>query len=103
MKTNLPVNVASALCYVPFVGWVAAVVFLLIESEKTVRYHAVRSLIINLVTWIFFWFPPVFLAYIIGTIVLAVKAYNNEKVDLNFLDRWTEKILEKITAATAKK
>lgn len=114
MKTNLPVNVASALCYIPFVGWIAAVVFLIIESEKTVRFNAVQSLVLALVLWLIPFVlgvtiilmvlsPVAWIVGIIVQVVLAVKTYNGEKVVLPKISDWSEKLLVKLTAATAKK
>ncbi len=114
MKSNLPVNVASALCYVPFVGWIAAVVFLIIESEKTVRYHAVQALILSLVLWILpfalgitiilaILSPLVMIAGLILEVVLAVKTYNGEKVTLPVVSKWTDKVLDRLNSATGKK
>jgi uncharacterized membrane protein len=114
MKTNLPVNVAGALCYVPFVGWIAAIVFLIIESEKTVRYNAVQALILSLALWVIpfalgitiilaILSPLVWIAGLILEVVVAVKTYNGEKVVLPAISKWTEKVLEKMTVATAKK
>lgn len=114
MKTNLPVNVASALCYVPFVGWIAAIVFLIIESEKTVRYNAMQALILSIALWVLPFVlgitiilailaPLVWIAGLILQIVLAVKTYNGEKVTLPVISKWTDQLLEKLTAATAKK
>ncbi|OGG07251.1 hypothetical protein A2872_01440 [Candidatus Gottesmanbacteria bacterium RIFCSPHIGHO2_01_FULL_42_12] len=114
MKSNLPVNVASALCYVPFVGWIAAVVFLIIESEKTVRYNAVQALVLSLVLWVLpfalgitivlaILSPLVMIAGLILEIVLAVKTYGGEKVTLPVVSKWTEKVLERLNSATGKK
>lgn len=107
-------NVASALCYIPFVGWIAAIVFLIIESEKTVRYNAVQAIILSLVLWVLpfalgitiilaILSPLVIIAGLILEVVLAVKTYNGEKVTLPVVSKWTDKVLEKLNTSTAKK
>lgn len=114
MKSNLPVNVASALCYLPFVGWIAAVVFLIIESDKNVRWHAVQSLVLSLALWVVPFVlgitivlailsPLVWIAGLVLQVVLAVKTYNGEKVELPVISKWTNKAIEKLNAATVKK
>lgn len=114
MKSNLPVNVASALCYLPFVGWIAAIVFLIIESDKTVRFNAVQSLLVNVAMFLISFVlgvtvillvlsPVVWVAGLVLNIVLAVKTYQGETVKLPVLEKWTNMVLEKLSAATAKK
>ncbi|MEK7127745.1 MAG: hypothetical protein AAB838_03420 [Patescibacteria group bacterium] len=114
MKSNLPVNVASALCYLPFVGGIAAIVFMIIETNKDVRWHAVQSLILSVVLWVVPFAlgitivlaivsPLVWIAGLILQIVLAVKTYQGEKVVLPVISKWTDKVLDKVTASTAKK
>ena len=49
--TNLSPNIASALCYVPFVGWVAAIVLLIVEKNSTVKWNAVQSLLLMATVW----------------------------------------------------
>jgi uncharacterized membrane protein len=44
-------NVASTLCYVPFVGFVIAIIFLLIapyNTNRAVRFHAFQSIFVGL-------------------------------------------------------
>jgi uncharacterized membrane protein len=89
-SVGLQENIASSLCYLG--GWVTGIVFLLLESSnRTVRFHAFRSVIIfgvlNIAYFVF-WFVPVFgwiinmllgaLAFILW-IVLMVKAYQGQK------------------------
>ena len=42
---GLPVNTMAALCYVPFVGWMAAIVVLMLEKDTDLRWQAVQSLL----------------------------------------------------------
>jgi len=114
MKTNLPVNVASAICYLPFVGWIAAIVFLIIESEKTVRYNAIQALLVDLamvvappvlaVTVILIPLVPIaWIGFLILNIVLAIKTYRGETIKLPVAEKWANLVLEKLNMTTAKK
>ncbi len=103
MKTNLAPNVASSLCYLPFVGWIAAIVFLVIEKDEYVRLNAVQGLLLMIVIWFLALvttltviLPPViWLAGFIIQIILTVKIYNGEKVMLPVLGDWSSLVLEK--------
>ena len=93
--TGLEPNVAGLLCYV--LGWVSGIVFLVLEKDKFVRFHAVQSIIVfgafsvvNAVFWSLTWIPWVGILFIIlGSlvgifafimwIVLMLKAYNGVK------------------------
>ncbi|MGD9116627.1 MAG: DUF4870 domain-containing protein [Dehalococcoidia bacterium] len=93
--TGLEPNVAGLLCYV--LGWVSGIVFLVLEKDKFVRFHAVQSIIVfgtfsvaNGVLWSLTWIPWVGILFIIlGSlvgifafilwIVLMLKAYNGVK------------------------
>ena len=108
MKTNMNPKVESALCYIPFVGWIAAIIFLIIEKTPAVRFNAAQSLVLSLGSWLLMFVmgvtivlalltPIVWLAVLIIDIVLAVKAYQGEKVMLPVLGAWAEMLLTKIT------
>lgn len=52
---NVDPRTASLLCYIPFVGWIAAIVVLAsnrFRDDKTVRFHAFQGLYL-FVTWLF--------------------------------------------------
>lgn len=36
-----------AMCYIPFLGWMPAVAFLVLEKDKSLRWHAVQSLLLH--------------------------------------------------------
>ncbi len=105
MKTNLDPKVASALCYVPFVGWIAAIVFLIVEKEETVRFNAVQALMLMVAIWLLAMVLAITIilplliwpAGLILQIVLAVKAYGGEKIVLPLIGKWSEQILAKIS------
>lgn len=51
----IPARTASILCYIPFVGWVAAIVVLASDRfryDRTVRFHAFQGLYL-FVAWLF--------------------------------------------------
>jgi uncharacterized membrane protein len=90
--TGLEPNIAGLLCYV--LGWVSGLVFLLIEKDKFVRFHAIQSIVvfgaINVAFFILFWIP--FVGWVLGWIlwafafvlwiVLMFKAYKGDKYKL---------------------
>ena len=64
---NLEENIASALCYLIF--WITGIIFFFIEKEnKTVRFHAMQSILTFIPLWI--------LAWIIGWIGAPKWTYN---------------------------
>ncbi len=63
--TGLPANVAGALSYV--LGLITGVVFLLIEKDRSVRFHAYQSIILS-VAWIVFWIAFSIISAILGLI-----------------------------------
>ncbi|MEK7565865.1 MAG: DUF4870 domain-containing protein [Patescibacteria group bacterium] len=105
MKSNLAPNVATALCYLPFVGWIAAIVFIIIEKDKEVRLHAVQAIILMASLWLLAMVTTItivlpFIIWIGGLIlqiVLAIKAYNSEKFELPLVTKWSTQVLEKIS------
>ena len=90
---NMEENMASLLCYI--LTWVTGLIFYLVEKEnKTVRFHAMQSILTFLPLTILlsvFWFMSLFIPFIwilsmlIGLlifilwIVLMIKAYQGEK------------------------
>jgi uncharacterized membrane protein len=89
---GLDENIASVLCYL--LVWVTGIIFYLVEkNNKTVRFHAMQSVLtflpLNIIYWFLsvFWWSGIayFLALLVGIvmfilwIVLMVKAYQGEK------------------------
>ena len=83
-------NVAGLLCYV--LGFITGIIFLILEKEnKTVRFHAMQSIIVfgalTIVGWVIGWIPYIgafisWLAWILGLIlwvVLMVRTYQGTK------------------------
>jgi len=107
MATNLSPNVASALCYVPFVGWIAGIVLLIVEKNSTVKWNAVQSLLLMAAVWVVSFalgltivlallVPVVWVAGLVVQLVLAVKAYQGGTVKLPLLGNWTDKVVKKV-------
>lgn len=106
-STNLSPNVAGALCYVPFIGWIAAIVLMIVEKNTTVRWNAVQSLLLSGVLWVAglvlgvtvilaLLTPLLWVAGLVVELVLAVKTYKGETVKLPLVGDWTDKILKKV-------
>ena len=100
--TGLPTNTAAALSYV--LGWLTGIVFLLIEKDPFVRFHAMQSIItFGLLTIISF--VPIIgwllspLAMIVGFVlwlVLIFKAYQGEEFKLPVIGDFAKKQVSKL-------
>ena len=89
---GLDENIASALTYV--LGFVTGIIFILVEKEnKTVRFHAMQSIIVFLglfVVFVVISFIPfinmlafvIMLVELVLWLVLIIKAYQGEKFKL---------------------
>lgn len=106
-STNLAPNMAGALCYVPFIGWVAAIVLLLVEKNPSVKWHAVQSLLSGVAVWVLAFVlgatvvlavlvPLIWVAGLVVQLFLAVKAYQGTVVKLPLLGKWTDKVIKKV-------
>ena len=93
-------NFKNALCYIPF--W--AIVIFLIENKKTPKlkqnikyglslffWYIVFQVFIG---WFFLWFW-IFVIYMVVSIFLGFKAYNWDKIDIDFIDDIEKKIKDK--------
>jgi len=99
-------NVGGLLTYIPFVGWIIAIVFLVIEpykNDRFIRFHAFQSVFLAICSFVVYWALSAFifssvLAFgfgllwaVWGLVRLAIflcwlfmmyKAYNNERFEL---------------------
>jgi len=104
---NLDENITCLLCYV--LGWISGLIIILIEkSNKTVKFHAMQSIIFsccvtllsvilsNVLVFAIGLLPVINIAAIIIWIILMVKAYSGEKMKLpvigNYAEDWSKKI-----------
>jgi len=99
---GLPKNTAAALSYV--LGWLTGIVFLLIEKDPFVRFHAMQSIIvfgaltiinfIPLIGWILS--PLVLIVGFILWLLLIYKAYQGEEFKLPVVGDFAKKQLGRI-------
>ncbi|MEA3355164.1 MAG: DUF4870 domain-containing protein [Patescibacteria group bacterium] len=100
---GLPVNTASALCYV--FGWVSGLVFLLSEKKNAkVRFHAMQSLMffagltiisfVPVIGWLLS--PFVMIVGFIFWIMSVYKAYNGEDFKLPIVAKFAKQQLKKM-------
>jgi len=105
-STGLDQNLASALCYAPFVGWIAGIVLLIVEKNKDVKWHALQGLLLSLtigvVTWVVgltlilaILVPLLWVAGMILQLVVAVKVYQGQTIKLPVISGWADKIAKK--------
>jgi len=102
-NSEIQENIAGLLCYAPFgIGFIASIVFLVIDKRKFVRFHAIQSLALFVVLVVFFvvfvwilWFVTtiVGLAALALWIILMIKSYQGEMYKLpvlgNLADQWS--------------
>ena len=97
--TGLPKNTAAALSYV--LGWLTGIIFLLIEKDPFVRFHAMQSIItfgiltllsfVPVIGWILS--PLVMIVGFILWLVLIFKAYQGEEFKLPVIGEFAKKQL----------
>lgn len=100
--TGLPRNTAAALSYVGL--WVTGLVFLLIEKDEFVRFHAMQSLIVfgalSILTLVPFigWIlsPIIMVAIFVLWLFLLIKAYQGEEYELPVVGPFAKQQLGKI-------
>ncbi len=100
--TGLPRNTAAALSYV--LWWLTGIIFLLIEKDKFVRFHAMQSIIIfggltilmfvPIIGWILS--PLLWIVGFILWLILIFKAYQGEEFKLPFIGDFAKKQLGKL-------
>ena len=104
-NTGLPKNLAGALCY--SLGWLTGLIFLLLEKDKGIRFHALQSIVVfgglmvaQLVLGATVILEPVGrLVPVVGFIlwlVLIYKTYNGEKYLVPVVGMWVEKQVSKM-------
>ena len=102
-STGLEPNIAGLLCYV--LGWISGLVFIFIEKNEFVRFHALQSVLtfgcLTIIGIVLGWIP--FIGSVIAAIVwllsfalwiiLMIKAYQGERFRLPVTGDWTERQL----------
>jgi uncharacterized membrane protein len=102
-KVGLPKKTVSAICYIPFIGWIAAIFFFLTEKDSVIRYHAFQGSSVEIGGWIlrallttvFGLFMPVTIAVMALQLYLAVQTYNGKEVILPYLSEFVKKQVSK--------
>ena len=103
--TGLAPNTAAALSYV--LGPVTGVVFLILEKDDLVRFHAMQSIVVFGGLFVVQWIvgvtvvlvPLVPVLSILGFVlwlVLIYKAYQSEKWEVPFIGKFVHQLLEKV-------
>jgi uncharacterized membrane protein len=100
--TGLPRNTAAALTYV--LWWLTGIIFLLIEKDKFVRFHAMQSIItfggltilmfVPIIGWMLS--PLLWIAGFILWLILIFKAYQGEEFKLPFIGDFAQKQVGKL-------
>jgi len=100
--TGLPKNTAAALSYV--LGWLTGIVFLLVEKDPFVRFHAMQSIItfgiltilsfIPVIGWILS--PLVMIVGFVLWLLLIYKAYQGEEFKLPWVGEFAKKQMGRI-------
>jgi uncharacterized membrane protein len=103
--TGLPKNTAAALSYV--LGPVTGVVFLLLEKDPYVRFHAMQSVVVFAGLFVLQWLfvitiilaPLSGLLIIIGFVLwllLIYKAWRGEEWEVPFCGKYARKFVKKV-------
>jgi uncharacterized membrane protein len=101
-KTGLPKNTAAALSYV--LGWLTGIIFLFMEKDSFVRFHAAQSIVtfglltvvcfIPFIGWIIS--PLVFIVGFVLWLFLIYKAYQGEEFKLPWVGNLAKKLLSRL-------
>jgi uncharacterized membrane protein len=100
--TGLPKNTAAALSYV--LGWLTGIIFLLIEKDPFVRFHAMQSVVtfgiltlasfVPVIGWILS--PIIMILGFVLWLLLIYKAYQGEEFKLPVAGDLAQKALGKV-------
>jgi len=100
--TGLPKKTAAALSYV--LGWLTGLVFLFIEKDSFVRFHAAQSIItfgiltvisfIPIIGWMLL--PLIWIVGFVLWLFLIYKAYQGEEFKLPWVGNLAKKMLSRL-------
>lgn len=102
--TGLPKNTAAAVSYL--LGPITGVLFLLLEKDPFVRFHAMQSTVVFIGIFILQWVmtftivliplvPLVMIGSFILWLLLIYKAWKGEEWEVPFLGKYAKKFLKK--------
>ena len=105
VSMGLAKNTASALCY--GLGWVTGLLFLFLEKDKQVRFHALQSIVVfGVLQVLLILLNSTVLLRSLGSLlsvggfilwlVLIYKTYHGEKWVLPYVGEWAEKQVGKM-------
>lgn len=101
-KTSHASATNLAICYLPLVGWIPAAVFMVLETDRKIRWHAMQALLLNGVAAVAVLLTAgsalgfALVAFVLVLmVVLAVRVYRGEDLSLPILSGWTEMIVHK--------
>jgi uncharacterized membrane protein len=106
-------NLKKAVCYAPYLGFIPAVAFVVIENNPKVRWHAVQAILtfVVFVAIVQVAVPLMFLTAVLGPLgwlvrggagviflvmwlVLSVRVWVGEDVRIPLLCEWTDKLVK---------
>ena len=95
-SSGLSENLVGLLCYAPFIGWIASIIFLITEKDnKLVRFNAIQALGLGIVFYILVIIPILgWILYILGIvlmIILMIKAYQGKMFKLPIIGNFAAK------------
>jgi uncharacterized membrane protein len=104
-STGLPKNTASALSYV--LGPITGIIFLLLEKDKQVRFHAMQSIVVFLGLFILDWIlaftvilalliPLVGIVGFILWLILIYRAWQGRQWEVPFFGKVARQLLGKV-------
>lgn len=102
--SGLPKSTAAAISYV--LGPITGVIFLVIEKDPFVRFHAMQSIVVLGALWVLMWVMPftiillavtpiVGLAGFVLWLLLIYKAWMGEEWEVPYLGKYARKFLAK--------
>jgi uncharacterized membrane protein len=102
--TGLPKNTAAALSYV--LGPLTGVIFLILEKDPFVRFHAMQSVVTFLTLWVLSWVLTIsiFLSFLapltvllgfILWLLLIYKAWQGQEWEVPYLGKFARQLLGK--------
>ena len=97
--TGLPKNTAAALAYL--LGWLTGIIMLLVEKDKTVRFHALQSIavfggltilqmVMGFTIILALLIPLTWILELVLWLVLMWKAYQGEEIVLPVVGKWAK-------------
>ncbi len=100
--TGLPKNTAAALSYV--LGWFTGVIFLILEKDAFVRFHAMQSVVVFLGLTVLSFIPVInvvlapilMIGGLLLWLILVYKAYQGEEYELPVVGKFVRDLLKKI-------